>query len=248
MQASFFTGTSGWSYPDWKGAFYPDGVGQSKFLEYYATHFPAVELNASFYRLPSDSMVAGWRERAPAGFRFCVKLLRLITHLKRLRDPGDALDAFLNRFKPLGARMGPVLAQLPPSLAFEAGRVEPFLKAWRRRTRRALAVEARHASWLAEEARELLTEHGVALVRADSGGRWPTAGAPTADFAYLRYHGPKELYASGYSPQKLGHEAARIAGWLGKDRAVWAFFNNTDAGHAWADAARLREFVERRLE
>lgn len=240
-------GTSGWSYPDWKGGFYPNEVPQRKFLDHYATRFSATELNASFYRLPSEKMIDGWLERAPADFRFCVKLSRLVTHQKRLNEPDDALTVFLERFRGLRSRMGPVLAQLPPSLAFEVERVDKFLKTWRRRTRLPLAVEARHKSWFDDQAQTLLAKRNVALVRADSGGRWPCTDAVTADLVYLRYHGPGELYASGYTPQKLAAEADRLAGWLDEGLDVWAFFNNTDGPHAWQNAMKLEESLQRRL-
>lgn len=242
-----FAGTSGWSYPQWKGDFYPPDVPQRKFLEYYTSRFPASELNASFYRLPSESMIAGWLERTPSHFRFCVKLSRLITHNKRLRNCEDALETFLDRLGPLGFRCGPVLAQLPPTLAFDRASVADFIGLWSQLTSLALAVEARHDSWMTSSVSDWLAARGVIVVSADSGGHWPTAPVPDSGPLYLRYHGPGELYASGYSPQKLGHEAGRIAGWLRSGRDVWAFFNNTDGGDAWRDAERLARLVADRV-
>lgn len=243
----FVVGTSGWSYPDWKQEFYPRDVPQRKFLEYYATRFPATELNASFYRLPTEKMLDAWLDRTPDEFRFCAKLSRLITHQKKLNDPADALSGFFERFEPLLGRMGPVLAQLPPSLAFDSDRVATFLAACRDASDLPLAIEARHGSWFGDEALELLETHKAALVQAESGGRWPETDTLTADFAYLRFHGPKELYASGYSPQKLGHVAGRIAEYLQSGMHVYAFFNNTDGGYAWRDAEKLAELVKKRM-
>ncbi|MDT8450491.1 MAG: DUF72 domain-containing protein [Wenzhouxiangellaceae bacterium] len=240
-------GTSGWSYPDWKGSFYPQSVPQRKFLEYYTTRFPATELNASFYRLPTQKTIAGWLERTPARFRFCVKLSRLITHFKRLVDCDGAIAGFVDRLAPLAERMGPVLAQLPASVAFDAGRVAGFLQDWQRHASWALAIEARHPSWLEPAARQMLVENGAIPVRADSGGRWPSAEVAVEGDVYLRFHGPEELYSSGYTPQKLGVEARRIAGWLKQGRSVWAFFNNTDGGDAWRDAEKLIELIGKRL-
>lgn len=242
-----FIGTSGWSYPEWKGSFYPKDVPRRKFLEYYATRFPATELNASFYRLPTDKMLDAWLERTPDEFRFCCKLSRLITHQKKLNDPADALSRFFERFESLLGRMAPVLAQLPPSLAFDSDRVETFLAAYRDVSELPLAIEARHASWFENEALEVLESGNVALVRAESGGRWPETDAVTADFAYLRFHGPKELYASGYTPQKLGQVAGRVAAHLQSGMDVHAFFNNTDGGYAWRDAEKLAELVKKRM-
>ncbi|MFW5926431.1 MAG: DUF72 domain-containing protein [Wenzhouxiangella sp.] len=239
-------GTSGWSYPAWKHGFYPADVPRRRFLDYYTTRFPATELNASFYRLPSQAMIAGWQARTPAGFRFCVKLSRLITHNRRLRDCQRELATFLERIDPLSDRLGPVLAQLPPSLEFDRNAVSAFVAQWAESTSLELAIEARHASWTDRSVSDWLVGRGVIPVVADSGGYWPVAPAPEAGPVYLRYHGPGELYASGYSPQKLGHEAGRIAAWLDEGRLVWAFFNNTDAGDAWRDARRLLRLVRKR--
>lgn len=245
-ESRLIIGTSGWSYPDWKGEFYPKDVPQRKFLEYYATRFPATELNASFYRLPTSKMLDAWLGRTPRAFWFCAKLSRLITHQKKLNDPADALGVYFNRFEPLLDRMGPILAQLPPSLEFDGDRTEAFLDAFRGAAELPLAVEARHESWFGNEARQLLERHNVALVHAESGGRWPETDAVTADFVYLRFHGPEELYASSYTPQKLGRVAGRVVEWLESGTTVYAFFNNTDGGHAWRNAEKLRELVEKR--
>ena len=167
--AALFVGTSGWQYPDWKGDFYPDDVPQRKFLEYYTTRFEATELNASFYRLPSESMIEGWLDRTPQDFRFCLKLSRLITHNKRLADCEEALGNFIDRIKPLAGRMGPVLAQLPPSMAFDEGVLDDFAAIWAERFDGALAVEARHESWMEESVSDWLVERGITPVIADSG-------------------------------------------------------------------------------
>lgn len=240
-------GTSGWSYPDWKGSFYPQDVPQRKFLEYYAGRFPATELNASFYHLPSEKMIAGRLARTPEQFRFCVKLSRLITHLKKLSDCDEAIAGFVDRLSPLAPRMGPVLAQLPASVEFEAERVAAFLDAWYAQVDWTLAIEARHPGWMDADAQQLLTSYRAIAVRADSGGHWPSAEVAADGDVYLRYHGPGKRYSSGYTPQKLGVEARNITGWLEQRRDVWAFFNNTDGGRAWRDAEKLVALVGKRL-
>lgn len=245
--ARLIVGTSGWSYPDWKGDFYPGDVPRRNFLRYYASRFSATELNASFYRLPTGKMLDAWLERTPNDFRFCAKLSRLITHRKKLIDAAAAVAVYFERFAPLSDRMGPVLAQLPPSLAFDANRVGTFFAACRDVSDLPLAIEARHESWLSGEALELLEAWNVALVQADSGGRWPESFAVTGDFAYLRFHGPGQLYASGYTPQKLGHVAGRVAGYLESGMNVFTFFNNTDGGYAWRDAEKLAALVNKRV-
>lgn len=239
-------GTSGWSYPDWRGGFYPREVPPRRFLEYYTTRFAATELNASFYRLPRASVVEGWLQRTPPDFRFAVKLSRLITHYKRLLDCGRELAMFFDRFRPLRERMGVVLAQLPPTLGFESERVRAFCRAYGQVTELPLALEARHDTWQAEAAAALLAEQEIALVRANSGGHWPELKAVTGRIVYLRWHGPGTLYSSGYSPQQLGRYATQISAWLEQGRQVWAFFNNTDRGHAWRDAEKLRALVQKR--
>lgn len=241
--SGFYVGTSGWQYPDWKGDFYPDDVPQRLFLEHYTTRFTATELNASFYRLPSEKMLAGWLERTPERFRFCLKLSRLITHNKRLRDCSEVLGNFLERVEPMSPRMGPVLAQLPPSLAFDPDAIGEFVAQWLEKTALTLAIEPRHPSWTSQSVSDWLVGQGVLPVVADSGGRWPMAAMPEKGPIYLRYHGPEELYASAYSPQKLGHEARRVRQWLAANRPVWAFFNNTDQGDAWRDAERLARLI-----
>lgn len=246
-EAAFRVGTSGWQYRDWKGDFYPGDVPQRRFLEHYATRFAATEVNVSFHRLPSESMIRGWLERTPKHFRFCLKLSRLITHNKRLRRCADVLGNFLERVAPLSPRMGPVLAQLPPSLEFDFDAVDDFIGLWAASARIPLAIEPRHESWMRPEVGDWLAERAVIPVVADSGGRWPMARVAETGPVYLRYHGPEALYASGYSPQKMGHEARRIREWLSSGRSVWAFFNNTDVGDAWRDAERLARLVSRRI-
>ncbi len=243
--AGFHVGTSGWSYPHWLGVLYPEGTRSSEFLEVYVQRFDCVELNASFYRLPKEATVRGWLRRTPEGFRFCLKMSRLVTHLKRLAEvEGRPLANFFQRFEPLRPRLGPVLVQLPPSLAFEAGRVQAFFALLRERhAEHRYALEARHKSWFEETALDLLEQYGVALVIADSGGRFPSAETVTADFVYLRFHGPADLYRSNYPDEMLADYARKVRDWLAQGLEVWAFFNNDVGGHAVRNALRLREMV-----
>ncbi len=241
-------GTSGWSYRHWVRPFYPPKTPAAKFLEHYTRHFDCVELNASFYRLPRPSTVAGWLERTPPGFCFCVKLSRLITHLRRLEAVDEPLAAFFERFAPLRPRMGPVLIQLPPSLAYDRRLFERFLQALQPfSAHHRFALEARHESWMASEALEHLSAGGLAWVIAHSNGRFPYKEAVTTDFVYLRFHGPEKLYGSGYPDEQLCEYARKVAAWLTSDRHVWAFFNNDIGGHAVQDAQRLKDFVEEAL-
>lgn len=241
-------GTSGWSYKDWKGVFYPEGVGQRRFLPYYATQFDCAELNATFYRLPSEKMVQNWRERTPESFRFCPKLSRFITHRKRLQDVADPLGKFFERIQPLSERLGPILIQLPPNLEFDAARVEDFFKILRdAHGDHRFTLEARDDSWMAEAALELMGRYRITWVIAHSGSRFPYREAITADTVYLRFHGPEELYASEYSQEMLADYAGKLVSWLEEGRSVWTFFNNTEAGCAPKNARQLRELVQSAL-
>jgi uncharacterized protein YecE (DUF72 family) len=238
-------GTSGWSYPHWSGLFYPKGVKPPKYLEHYVTEFGCVELNASFYRVPSVKTVEGWARRTPRSFRFCAKMNRFITHRKRLVDTEEPLERFLAVFEPLHDQLGPYLVQLPPSLRFDSRVAEAFLErlASHRGTDQ-FALEARHESWFTPEALSLLSQYGIASVIADSGGRFTEAEAPTSPTVYLRFHGPGGLYRSPYPIDRLTIYARRITGWLAEGRQVWAFFNNDFAGHAVHNARELRALVE----
>ncbi len=237
-------GTSGWSYRHWVGPFYPPKTPAAKFLEHYTRHFDCVELNASFYRLPRPATVAGWLERTPPDFRFCVKLSRLITHLRRLEVVEEPLGLFFERFAALRPRMGPVLIQLPPSLTYDRQLLERFLMALKPYSaHHRFALEARHESWTQPEALDHLGSGGLAWVIAHSGGRFPYKETATADFVYLRFHGPEKLYGSGYPDEQLREYAPKIAAWLTSGTPVWAFFNNDIGGHAVRDAQRLKNFV-----
>jgi len=244
--SKFYVGTSGWSYRHWLGVFYPENLKPAKFLEFYVEHFDCVELNASFYRLPNEKTVENWAKRTPERFKFCLKLSRLITHQKRLAGAQEPLGTFFERFRLLkeAGKLGPVLVQLPPSLRFDREVAEGFFSLLNEYYGdHRFALEARHASWFVEEALHLLEEHGIAHVIADSGGRFPSYEAVTADFVYLRFHGPGKLYASNYPDEMLEASAGKITRWLKEGLEVWAFFNNDVGGYAVRNAQRLHELV-----
>lgn len=237
-------GTSGWSYPEWAKRFYPDSVKAKAYLEYYCTQFSAVELNASFYRLPQLKVVKGWRDRTPAQFRFCPKLSRYITHIKRLKEARAPLKLFFTRMAPLRAKLGPILVQLPPTLALTSPHVEPFFDTLKKKygTFR-FAIEARHDSWTSDAAMHLLEAYDLGWVIADSGGHYPERVDITSDFAYFRFHGPKELYASQYRKGELAPFARIARTWLKKKKAIWAFFNNDVNAYAPKNAQTFRELT-----
>jgi uncharacterized protein YecE (DUF72 family) len=239
-------GTSGWSYEHWAGDFYPPGVLARDRLGHYASCFPTVEINATFYRLPSESTVRSWRERVPPGFAFAVKGSRYITHIRRLAGVEEALALFMARVGLLGGTLAVVLWQLPPSLPLDAARLDQFLAAsssGRLSTVRH-AVELRHRSWLDESAFAVLRAHGAAHVQVSS-DRMPVDLTTTADFVYVRFHG---LASQGgaYSKEALAPWAAFLGRQRAAGRDVYAYFNNDIGGHAPRDAARLAELLSPR--
>jgi uncharacterized protein YecE (DUF72 family) len=197
-------GTSGWSYKEWKGSFYPADLPADEMLRYYGARFPTVEINNSFYRMPREKVLLDWAEQVPAGFCFVLKASRRITHIARLADEDGSLDYFLRTANVLGEKLGPTLFQCPPSLKKDLGRLRSFLarvpRTWR------AALEFRHASWFDDEVYEALREHDVALVAVDEdeGEGQGSPLVPTASWGYLR------LRRTDYSDEALGQWAERI--------------------------------------
>lgn len=235
-------GTSGWVYPHWKGRFYPASLPATKWLAHYASIFDTVELNNPFYRQPARKMFERWRDAVPEGFVYAVKLNRFLTHIKRLNIEADSVERSYGTMAGLGPKLAVVLAQLPPRMRFDAERVDRYFRMVSRRRRRH-ALEPRDESWFAPDAQALLRRRGVALCIQDS-AKWPTRPEiVTADFIYLRFHGPAALYGSGYSDAQLREWAGRIRDWLDQGLDVYAYFNNDVPDHAPRDAQRLRELI-----
>lgn len=232
-------GTSGWNYWHWRGLFYPEELERRQWLAFYMQQFPTLELNSSFYRHHTAATYRRWAEASPREFLWSVKAHREITHSKRLGDVREALARFFACVDALGDRLGVILFQLPPSLRFDpavAGRFFAQLPAGYR-----YALEPRHASWLEPAPLELLRQHRVALCVADSGRRYPMGEAMTADFVYVRLHGPREMYASEYTPAELGAWAAKLRGWR---RPGFVYFDNDFHGYAIQNALALGPMVE----
>jgi uncharacterized protein YecE (DUF72 family) len=228
-------GTSGWQYRDWRGAVYPPAVPQRRWLERYAESFSVVEVNNSFYRLPERATFERWRDRTPDGFAFAVKASRYLTHVKRLKEAEDGVRLLHERVEGLGAKLGPVLFQLPPRFHADASRLREFL-GWVPPGMRA-AWEFRDPSWVTDEVLELLDAAGCAFVLADRPGfRGPIL--VTGGWSYVRFHqgtwgGP------GYRRDKLQRWAERLVSLPARE--VWAFFNNDQGGAAVRDARSLRD-------
>jgi uncharacterized protein YecE (DUF72 family) len=238
--SAVLVGISGWRYPPWRGVFYPPGLPQYRELEFASRALPTIEINGTFYSLQTPQSFQHWYDETPLGFIFSVKGPRYITHIRRLREITAPLaNFFASGLFNLREKLGPILWQFPPSFRFDAEIMKRFLELLpqdteqalslaRRRERRMVgrvrlaidapramrhAVEIRHESFIDESFVQMLHEHNVALVVADTAGKWPYREDVTADFLYLRLHGDKELYASGYTDEALIRWAARIRAW-----------------------------------
>jgi len=267
--ATIRVGIAGWTYAGWRGEFYPPGLVHRLELAYAAQRFGSIEINGSFYSLQRPSSYLAWREQVPPELVFAIKGGRFITHMKKLAGVETALaNFFASGMLALGPALGPVLWQLPPTLGFEADRMRAFFELLPRTTTAAAelathhddklsgdrvwaktdadrplrhALEVRHDSFCSEEAVQLLAEHDVALVVADTAGRWPLLERVTSDFVYVRLHGDKELYVSGYSAEALDSWAARIRGWADQGLDVFAYFDNDVKVRAPYDALALMD-------
>jgi uncharacterized protein YecE (DUF72 family) len=260
-------GISGWRYEPWRGIFYPPDLAQARELEFAARAFSTIEINGSFYSLQTPKSYAAWRDATPEGFVFSVKGPRYITHLLRLKNIEKPLaNFFASGVFELREKFGPLLWQFPPHFKFDEERFESFFGLLPRDTGQALrlarkrdprmhgrsslridverplrhAVEIRHESFVTPAFVRQLKRHDIALVVADTAGKWPLVEELTADFMYLRLHGDKELYASGYTDAALDHWAARIRRWS-RRRDVFCYFDNDIKVRAPFDADRLRE-------
>ena len=229
-------GTSGWQYRHWRGAFYPAGVPQRQWLEYYAARFPTVENNGTFYRLPARETFERWRDRTPGGFVMAVKASRYLTHVRRLREPADPVRRMLEAFAGLKEKLGPVLVQLPPDLRADPELLDEALAQFPPGMN--VAVEPRHPSWWSDQVRDVLTARGAALCWADRAGEPVTPLWRTAGWGYVRFHEGAGRPWPRYSAAELKEWAARVAGeWPGKEQCVYAYFNNDQEGAAVRDAA-----------
>lgn len=231
-------GTSGWVYPHWRGVFYPPDLPEPAWLGHYARHFAAVEVNRSFYRLPTREQFAAWRRETPAGFVFCVKASRFITHMKKLKDPQQTLPPLLEAVAGLEDRCGPLLFQLPPRWRADAPRLEAFLAVLP--VGMQAAFELRDPSWHTPEVLGLLAAHGAAFCIYDLAG-FQSPRALTAGFTYVRLHGPGAAYCGRYGRRAL----SEWADWLARQplQAAYVFFDNDQAGFAVQDALELKAIL-----
>lgn len=234
-------GTSGWNYDHWKDSFYA-GVRRKDWLRYYAEHFGAVEVNATFYRLQDTTTLARWRDDTPANFRFAIKANRYLTHNRKLNDPLASIKLERQRARTLGDKLSAVLWQLPANFHKHIDRLQGFARAlghWREVRH---AIEFRHASWFDDEVADCLQRYNLAVCQSDAAD-WPLWDAVTTDVVYARLHGHSRTYASAYHGRSLDTWAKRIRDWHRQGMTVHVYFDNDAEGAAPRDAARLRDRV-----
>lgn len=235
-----YVGTSGWQYAHWKRVFYPEKLPQRLWLPYFAERFRTVEVNNTFYNLPPKSVFEHWRRTAPRDFVFALKMSRFLTHLKRLHDPEEPARRFLERARGLGAKMGPILIQLPPRFSLDVERLAGTLERFPPSVR--VAVEFRDESWFTAETRALLERHRAALCLADSPRRkqpmWRTAA-----WGFVRFHEGKGAHAPGYERDVLRRWVERIAELWPAGDDVFVYFNNDAKGYAIRDAVTFAELA-----
>jgi uncharacterized protein YecE (DUF72 family) len=239
---AIFVGTSGWSYDHWEGVLYPHGTPLRERLAHYVPRYRTVEVNSTYYRWPTDAAFASWRRRTPDGFVVTVKAPRGLTHAKRLYAPERWVARIAGAMAKLGDRRGVLLVQLPPTMQYDRARLAYFLAQvppWLR-----IAVEPRHPSWHQDELFGLLEGSGAAYC-VMSGASLPCVLRATAQFVYVRLHGPDHghLYAGSYSDDDLRWWADRVGEWGAQGRDVYVYFNNDGGGHAVRNAATLRHFL-----
>ncbi|HWE47224.1 MAG TPA: DUF72 domain-containing protein [Caulobacteraceae bacterium] len=235
-------GTSGWVYRHWRGGFYPQTTPQRLWFEHYAARFSTVELNGSFYKLPTETAVARWRDMAPDGFLFAWKASRFITHMKRLRDAEDSLRRIYAPMQVLGDKLGPCLFQLPPKMPLDLPRLADFLALLPKDRRH--VVEFRHPSWFADGVFDALRRHDVALCISDHRDA-PAPWIATASFVYVRGHGPGGHYDGSYSAKTLRTWAQALDRWRAESREGFAYFDNDIGCAAPGDAQRLIDALDK---
>ena len=240
--AKYLIGTSGWHYDHWRGSFYPEKLAKAGWLEFYACHFSVVELNNSFYRLPSEAAFASWYRSSPGDFTFAVKVSRFITHFKRLKDSIEAVDNFITKVRILGDKLGPLLYQLPPNMQRNDDVLETFLSGLPQGMEH--VFEFRHRSWLQEQVYKILRKYGAGFCVFDK----PSVNCPlvvTADFAYVRFHGSGELYSGAYSDGELVGWAQRLSALAKNLSRVYIYFNNDAEANAVRNAVTLSGFLQK---
>lgn len=241
--ARVLIGTSGWHYDSWRGPFFPEGLRLADQLRYYASQFDATELNGVFYRTPTPQTVRSWREQTGDDFVFAWKASKFITHWKRLSDRSvNSLELLEERLSLLGAKAGPILFQLPPQFQADADRLGSFFKLLSKKRR--YSFEFRHPSWYQHRVLRMLSDENISLCLSDHHDA-PAPWRRTADFVYVRGHGPGGRYHGHYRPAMLAQWARRIKSWNHQGCEVHVYFDNDQKSAAPADAQRLKLLLDK---
>jgi uncharacterized protein YecE (DUF72 family) len=241
-RGTIHVGTSGWSYPHWRGTFYEQNCPPRKHLETYARHFQTAEVNNSFYQLPSNETVQIWRDTVPDDFCFAIKASRYLTHMKKLKDPEEPVERLLGVVCDLKDKLGPILVQLPPNWNKNPERLQHFLEALP--TGQRWAFEFRDPSWFDAEIYELLSDHNAALCIYNQDGKTSPVES-TADWVYIRMHGPANGNGWSYDGRTLSSWAKSIERWASEGQDVYCYFNNDLEGAAPNDARKVIDFLDR---
>jgi uncharacterized protein YecE (DUF72 family) len=239
-KARIHIGTSGWHYKHWIGTFYPEATKDHEQLPYYLEFFKTVELNNSFYHLPSSETFTNWAKAVPSDFIFAVKASRYITHNKKLKDPEQSLALFLDHAKHLKKKLGPILFQLPPGWKVNEERLEAFLQQLPRKHK--YVFEFRNPTWYTEKVYNLLRKHNCAFCMYELAGHVSPA-IDTANFLYVRLHGPGNKYEGSYTNAALKKWAKQCIVWQKKGKDVFVYFDNDQLGYAAFNAKQLQEFI-----
>lgn len=238
-QKKVHIGTSGWSYDHWDGVFYPK-ISSAKRLSFYSENFSTVEINSSFYHLPTEKSVKNWKKTTPKDFIFSVKASRFITHVKRLKSSDETVKNFIKPIALLKEKLGPILFLLPPSFKLDYERLRSCIDNLPAQYQ--YTFEFRHPSWFHESVYKLLRKNNIALCISDLNGK-TSPEITTADFMYVRLHGPKQAYRNTYSYYKLKQWAIKIKKWEKKQLGVYIYFDNDEKGYAIQDAKRLLRLI-----
>ena len=234
-------GTSGWHYKHWLGLFYPAKLSPKEMFRFYSLHFDTVELNNTFYRLPKPETFESWRDNSPVNFLYAVKASRFITHMKKLKDPESSIAKFFDGAERLGEKLGPILFQLPPRWRVDIERLQNFLASLPEEHR--YVIEIRDESWLVDEVYNVLREFNTAFCIHDLADT-QTPLQVTADFTYVRFHGPgASKYRGSYSDSALREWAERIKQWRNSNVDCYVYFNNDVGGHAITNAQTLKQLL-----
>jgi len=237
-------GTSGWSYKHWRNTFYPENLKVKDQFSYYINNFNSVEINNTFYGMPADETFQNWESQVPEDFRYVIKANRFITHIKKLHDPEDSLLIFMEKVKFLEHKLGAILFQLPPTLQVNLRLLEDFLMALSTKNR--YVFEFRNSTWYLPEVYQLLEKYNCAFCIYELAGHVSPIEV-TADFVYVRLHGPTSVkYQGSYSDETLQEWADQCHKWL-ETKDVFVYFDNDEKGYAAFNALQLKKIMESRL-